>query len=235
MRRRFRIALLAIPALFPLAPPAAADDLDDCLKLSYAPLDRTIPACDRLIAAGGLDEKSLYEALLARARASEWAITYHHGHDIEPRKLRLSQLADLDRAVGIARRLALSEPGQEPLRQALSERASVSAQLGQAKRAVVDYSEAIDLAATPSQLELIGRSLVYERLGRLAEAIADMTAIVQRGRTEPNLASSLARRAELYEAAANREAAVADYRAALTEAPDRGAAAKALERLGLSR
>jgi hypothetical protein len=38
---------------------AMANDGKACPILSFAPLDRTIPACDRLIASGELGEKAL--------------------------------------------------------------------------------------------------------------------------------------------------------------------------------
>jgi tetratricopeptide (TPR) repeat protein len=225
------LALSAIGVLALAGDAAMADDSEDCLVLSFGPLDTNIPACGRLIASGNLDEKALFGALMARAEAFGWAQTYSFGHKVDPKVLRRSELADLDRAVGIARRLSLRGERDEELPSALSRRATVEDQLGHRERAVGDYTEAIGLAEKPLLLDLFGRSLAYERLGRLEPAIADMSEILRLYANESNHANHLVRRAELHEAAGDREAALTDYRSAVAAMPDHGAALKALKRL----
>ncbi|MDP6708865.1 MAG: tetratricopeptide repeat protein [Alphaproteobacteria bacterium] len=229
------LGLCALGAILLAGGAAIADDRQDCLVLSFGPLDKTIPACDRLIASGKLDERALFDALMARARAFDWAQTYSFGHEVDPKVLRRSELADLDRAVGIARRLRLRDKSDEALRLALSARASVEAQLGRGERAVGDYSEAIGLAERPALLDLFGRSLAYERLGRLEPAIADMSTILRLFADDSNHASHFVRRAELYEAAGSTAVAIQDYRRAVALQPDHGAARKALKRLEADR
>ena len=232
MKRRLSFLFPAIVLLATLAAAVSrADDKEDCLTLSFAPLLQTIPACDRLIAAGGLGDADLIVALMARADALRFALTYRSGQKVKREDLLTARLGDLDRAVGLARRLRLETPAVEVLRGALSERAVAEAALGHHARAVGDYSEAIALADTPALLDLYGRSLAYERSGRLDQAIADMSAILRIHSTDSNFANHLVRRAELHEAAGDKAAAITDYRRALKESPDHTGARQALEKL----
>ena len=128
-----------LTAAFVLAAAGAwADDRDDCLALSFAPLLQTILACDRLVASGTLSEGDLVAVLKARAEAWRFALTYRSGLKIDTKDLLSARLADLDRAVGLARRLHPKDKSGTLLRGALSERGQAEAALGHAERAVGD-------------------------------------------------------------------------------------------------
>lgn len=214
-----------------LSSAALADDMEACTTLSFAPLEQTIPACDRLIGSGTLDEESLFRALVARAHASGFAITYHFGHDIDARALLDAQLADFDRALVIARRLHDIGKLMPEFRAALADRASVLLQLDENERAAAGYSEVIYLSDEPATFAFFGRSLAFERMGRLDLALADMTVLVWLADGGSLAANVLVRRAELHEAAGHTDMALADYRRVLTLAPDHVTARDAIDRL----
>lgn len=220
---------LALP--FIMTAPAVAGDREACSTLSFAPLDFNVPACNRIINSGKLLDDAMFKALMARARAHGWAMTYNFGHKVDPEALLKFQLADLNRAVAIARHLHNKMNFRMQFHKALSERASVQAQLGHGAQAVADYSKAIGLGKPPYFLDLFGRSVAYEQLGRLDLAIKDMSAVVAMTNGKSNHANWLVRGAELYEKSGDATTAIMDYRQAVQLMPDHTIATKALRRL----
>jgi len=230
--RAFLLALTLTELLSPGRHAVTADDRANCFNLSFAPLDDTIPACDRLIDSGEVDDKELYLALEARAMASYAAETYRSGHTIDSQTLLESQHVDYDRMVEIARRLHAREEAHLPLLQnALAGRAEANARLGRPDRAVQDYSENIGLREQPRMGDFYGRSLSLGHLGQVEAAIEDMSIVIKMSEGDSNLANYFARRAKLYEAAGDTAAAIVDYRRTLTLMPDHTVANKALQRL----
>lgn len=211
----FRVLLL-LGAL--AASPARADDLAHCRQLSFAPLDLNLPACDRVIDAGGLSDADLAGALAARAEARLWAITYHLGHAIDPAELRALALADLDRAVAL-------DPAHH------GARAELRHVLGDFAGAIDDYSAAIARDPAVEAHYRIFRSYSLEAMGDLDGALADATRAIALSAHPSDLARRLARRAELRESAGDRGGALADHREVLRLQPGSRTAADAIERL----
>jgi tetratricopeptide (TPR) repeat protein len=218
-------------ALSPLSQ-TLADDVDECFSQTFAPLDYTIPACDLLIGSAGLDDATLFAALMSRAEAWSWAVAYKSDHDISDAELLTEQLADLELAVSLARRLSAEMNFADELHRAISERAAALLRSGDNVRAIEDYSEAIGRSEYFDLSSYLGRSLAFEALGAPQFAIADMTTIIELTIGQGNHANWLVRRAELHEANGDPQAAILDYRSALVFVPGNPTAIDSLQRLG---
>jgi tetratricopeptide (TPR) repeat protein len=213
--------------------PARADDWQACMTLSFAPLDQNIPACDTLLESGELPDDRRIDALWARAQAFLFALTYHFGHSIDDQDLVRRALADLDQAKALAS--AQSGSDQRQLAQIMRERASVLYQLGRHREAAEEYTAVFDLLGETDPPSLLARALAYKEMGQFDSAIADMDEVIRVTEGALNQSNWFHLRGEIYEAAGNQEAAVADYRRTLQLQADHGGAAKALDRLGAER
>jgi tetratricopeptide (TPR) repeat protein len=224
----YRGVTLAV-ALVAAAPSALADTWENCTSLSFAPLDQNIPACTRLIEEEGLADRQLLEALVARAEAYEFAVTYRSNHDVGEAHLLETAAADLDRALLIAK----ANPSQYSveLPAALSQRAGLSFRLGRYESSSMEYAEALQLSGGQVVSALHGRALALKELGRLDEALSDISAILRIAKGTPNEANWAFARGELYQSAGRPDEAEADFRQALALQPDHIAARDALLKL----
>ena len=227
VRRVTMLPLLLIVA----TGPALGDDWRNCERISFAPLDFDIPACTRLIDLGALSDDQMITALLARAKAYLFARTYRSDHNVDPKQLTMSASADLDRAIAIIRNGDSKLFGR--LRLALSQRASVLLQLEKPEQAAHDFAEVLRTFGGQIVPILHGHALAMKRLGRFKEAIADMDALIRIATDTPNYHNWIFTRGEIFEAAADRSAAIEDFRRTLKFDPKHVAAARALKRLGV--
>jgi tetratricopeptide (TPR) repeat protein len=220
----FGFLLIAVPTAS-----ALATDEEDCTRLSFSPLDRNIPACTRLIETNGLGEGRLLAALLARAEAYGFALTYHWGRKIDEQELLEKAVADLNRAVTIARN-GKSKFSAE-LRQALERRASLSLQLGRPEQAIRDYTSALQMPEGRSELNLHGRAMAAAAMGRHQEALADLTEVIRATKGTLSHRNWIFARGLMNEAAGKPQAAIEDFRLTLEIDPGHHSAKAALERL----
>jgi tetratricopeptide (TPR) repeat protein len=93
----------------------------------------------------------------------------------------------------------------------LASRANAYDGLGDTKRALADYNEAIHLAPTAAGI-YYNRGVYFEQQGDLSHAVEDYSEAL---RLEPTLLAALYNRAEMYSRQGNNGQALADYSAAI--------------------
>ncbi len=208
---------LAAAMLTGLAP-AAADDVDFCMSLSFAPLDMNIPACSRLIEEGGLPDAQMAALYASRAEAYRFARTYSLGHEVDDVELLTLALADFDAAAAL-------DPAYR------GSRGELRYMLGQYDEAVEDFTFMIELEPQSAHYHRLNRSYAYEHLGAFDAALEDVSAALEEADGPIDEARLYARRGEIHEAAADLDAAAQDYREVLERRPDHQTVREALERI----
>lgn len=223
-----QLLIVSVLLVFPTGP-LFASDWDECTRLSFAPLDQNIPACTRILANRDLTDDRAIAALLARADAYDFAITYNWSHKIVAEDLLEKAMADLDRAVTIAKKRK-GEFSAE-LRQVLERRGSLSLRLDRPEQAFRDYSSVLQMPEGRSELTLHGRAIASAAMGRHQEAIADINELIRSTKGTLSHRNWIFARGLMNEAAGKRQAAIEDFRLTLEIDPGHHSARTALKRL----
>ncbi len=116
----------------------------------------------------------------------------------------------------------------DPLSTAYMNRAIAHAQRHEMKKAIADFSSAIN-ANPANNFAYYNRGNVYLDLSKPKQAIADYSKAIE---LAPDMSPAFLNRALASEMIGDRSASIADFRAALTLEPTLYAAAEGLKRLG---
>lgn len=169
------------------------------VAMSQGDLDTAATQFERLYSAGKhADDAAFYRGVVAekrdhKARAIEWYKKVGDGgsHRFEAR-VRIAQLTYQQGDLGAARHqlqaLARQHPDQSAKLHALEGGLLVDA--GQPKQALDIYDSALDNAPNDNDL-LYARSLVYEKLGRIDDAKADLKRILSQDADNPEALNAL--------------------------------------------